>query len=230
MKRLGLIGGSGWPSTLEYYRLLNTYYGEKKGTAHSMDMVVRNLDFGIFQELIESGKKEAAVEMLVNGINDCKKAGADFFSFSANGLHRFLDEIMPQVDLPNVHIADATAKAVEQLGIHTVGLIGVRGTMEGDFYPSRLRERGIATLIPTEEDKELVDHIIFAELVQNKFTQESKTKYLEVMERLKTAGAQGIILGCTEIPLLIGQSDFSLPLIATTEVHCKAIVEFALQI
>lgn len=113
MKRLGLIGGSGWPSTLEYYRLLNTYYGEIKGSAHAMDMVVRNMDFEVFRELLGGGRRDAAVQMLVDGINDCEKAGADFFSFSANGLHRFLDEVEPRVNLPNVHIADAAAKAVQ---------------------------------------------------------------------------------------------------------------------
>jgi len=228
MKRLGLIGGSGWPSTLEYYRLLNTYFGDAKGTSHSMDMVVRNMDFEIFREMTESGRNEDAIQMLVDGINDCKKAGADFFAFSANGVHRFLSQIEPLVKLPNVHIADATAKAVHEAGLKTVGLLGVKGTMDSDFYPGRLKALGITTLIPSEEDKHLVDHIIFSELVQNKFTQASKSKYLEVMRRLKKSGAEGIILGCTEIPLLISQKDFELPLFATTEIHCRSIVEFAL--
>lgn len=193
MKRLGLIGGSGWPSTLEYYRLLNTLYGEVKGSSHSMDMVIRNLDFEVFREMVEGGRKEEAVQMLVDGINDCAKAGAEFFSFSANGLHRFLSDIEPLVKLPNAHIADATAKAVQKTGIKTVGLIGVKGTMDSDFYPKRLKTLGITMLTPSEEDKHLVDHIIFSELVKNQFTQASKIQYLKIMERLKLAGAQGII-------------------------------------
>lgn len=228
MKRLGLIGGSGWPSTLEYYRLLNTYYGEAMGSSHSMDMVIRNLDFEVFSRLTESGRQDDAVQMLIDGINDCTRAGAQFFSFSANGLHRFLKKIEPFVSLPNVHIADATAQAVQKTGIKTVGLLGVKATMEGEFYPNRLKTLGITTLVPSDEDKEVVDRIIFSELVHNKFTQASKSKYLDVMGRLRLAGAQGIILGCTEIPLLISQKDFDLPLFATTEIHCRSLVEFAL--
>lgn len=227
MKRLGLIGGSGWPSTLEYYRLLNTYYGEMRGQSHAMDMVIRSIDFEIFRELLEDGQRAKAIQMIVDGINDCERAGAQFFSFSANGLHRFLTEIEHSVSLPCVHIAVPTAKAVKQKNLKVVGLLGVRGTMEDDFYPNHLSAVGVRTLIPTDQDKESVDRIIFNELVQNKFTDESKKKYLEVMKRLKAAGAEGIILGCTEIPLLIDQADFELPLFATTEIHCRAILEYA---
>lgn len=228
MKRLGLIGGSGWPSTLEYYRLLNTYHGQRVGEDHAMDMVIRNLDFGVFSRLLNQGDKNSAVAMLVDGIRDCERAGAEFFSFSANGLHRFMDEVTAQVNLPYVHIADATAKAVSDSGIKQVGLLGVRATMEGEFYPSKLKHYGIQTLIPSESDRETVDQIIFTELVQNKFLPQSKNRYLEIMDTLKSNGAQGIILGCTEIPLLLSQEDFDLPLFATTEIHCKALVDYAL--
>lgn len=228
MKRLGLIGGSGWPSTLEYYRLLNTYHGQRVGEDHAMDMVIRNLDFGVFSRLLNQGDKNAAVTMLVDGIRDCGRAGAEFFSFSANGLHRFMDEVTAQVNLPYVHIADATAKAVSDSGMKQVGFLGVRATMEGEFYPSKLKHYGIQTLIPSDADRETVDQIIFAELVQNKFLPQSKNKYLEIMNTLKSNGAQGIILGCTEIPLLLSQEDFDLPLFATTEIHCKALVDYAL--
>ncbi|MGE0529085.1 MAG: aspartate/glutamate racemase family protein [Bdellovibrionales bacterium] len=228
IKRLGLIGGSGWPSTLEYYRLLNTYFGERRGGGHALDFVLRNLDFEVFRELLDQGQKPKAVRMLIEGALDCKKAGATFLAFSANGLHRFWPEMKEAVDLPLVHIAEATAQAVSSSGLKTVGLLGVRATMEASFYPEHLRELGIATLIPNDADKAQIDRIIFEELVRGTFTKASKVVYLQVMDRLVQRGAEGIILGCTEIPLLINQTDSVHPLFATTEIHCKAILKFAL--
>jgi aspartate racemase len=228
MKRLGMIGGSGWPSTLEYYRLLNTYYGEVRGPAHALDLVLRNLDFEIFRELLANGKRDQALAMLVQAAADCKNAGADFLIFTANGLHRFLDELGPALKLPLVHIADATAQVVAAKGLRKVGLLGVKATMEGTFYPDRLKKLGITTVVPDESDKETIDQIIFSELVAGKFTDKSKSIYLEIMGRLIEKGAEGVILGCTEIPLLIKNSDAEFPLFATTEIHCRAALKFAL--
>lgn len=227
MKRLGLIGGSGWPSTLEYYRLLNTYFGERHGSAHALDMVLRNLDFEIFRGHLNNGLCDDAVKMLVDGAHDCKKAGAQFLAFAANGLHRFLPEIEQAVGLPFVHIAKATAKSASQLNLNKVGLLGVRATMEGSFYPDALREYGMSVVVPIDDDKALIDQIIFSELVHGKFTQQSKEKYIAVMNRLADQGAEGVVLGCTEIPLLIQAQDFHLPLLTTTEIHCRAILDFA---
>jgi len=228
MRKLGLIGGSGWPSTLEYYRLLNTYFCQEHGSAQALDMILRNLNFGIFRELLVSGRRAEAINMLLEGAKDCKKAGADFLAFSANGLHRFLPEIEGEIGLPIVHIAEATALEISKTKLQKVGLLGVRGTMEGSFYPEYLHKLGIALEIPNEADKAMIDRIVFDELVHGRFTKESKDLYLKAMDRLVAQGAQGIILGCTEIPLLLNQSDFSRPLFATTEIHCRAIVDFAL--
>ena len=160
MKRLGMIGGSGWPSTLEYYRLLNTYYCEAKGPSRALDLVLRNLDFEIFRNLLSEGKRNQALQMLVQGAADCKKAGAEFLIFTANGLHSFLDEIERDLDLPVLHIADATAKAVYERAIKKVGLLGVKLTMEGNFYQNRLGAYGIETLVPNETDRETIHQII----------------------------------------------------------------------
>jgi aspartate racemase len=228
MKRLGMIGGSGWPSTLEYYRLLNTYYGEVRGPAHALDLVLRNLDFEIFRELLINGKRDRALAMLAQAASDCRNAGADFLIFTANGLHRFLDELSPSIDLPFVHIADATAEVVAAKGLKRVGLLGVKPTMEGTFYPDRLKKLAVTTIVPDDSDKEIVDRIIFSELVAGQFTDKSKSIYLDIMRKLIEAGAEGIILGCTEIPLLIRETDAEFPLFATTEIHCRAALKFAL--
>jgi aspartate racemase len=229
MKRLGMIGGGGWPSTLEYYRLLNTYYSEMKGPGHSLDLVLRNLDFVIFRELITNGQRDQALEMLVDGVNDCKNAGAEFVIFSSNALHGFLDELGSSISLPVIHIAEATAKVIADKGLRKAGLLGVKLTMEGKFYPDILGKYGIETLIPNESDRGVVEQIIFSELVNGKTSRASKEVYLEVMQRLVNEGAEGIILGCTEIPLLIKEEDTEYPQFSTTEIHCRAALQFALE-
>lgn len=230
MKRPGLIGGTGWPSTLEYYRLLNIYYGEATTPGHSLDLVLRSLDFEIFRQHMANDRKEAALKMLSDSIQDCEKAGADFLVFTANGLHRFLDELAPFIHLPIVHIADATAQEVADRGIKKVGLMGVRGTMESDFYQTRLQKHGVTTVIPDETDREVMEKIIFSELVQGKFTGKSKAIFIEIMKRLTQKGVEGIILGCTEIPLLVQDTDVDLILFPTTEIHCKAVLQMVLKI
>lgn len=229
MRKLGLIGGSGWPSTLEYYHLLNTYFCQESGSDHALDMILRNLNFALFRQLLASERRAEALKMLLEGALDCKRAGADFLAFSANGLHRFLPEIEDEIGLPIVHIAEATALEVSKMKLQKVGLLGVRATMEGNFYPEYLHKLGIALEVPNEDDKAMIHRIVFDELVHGKFTKQSKNLYLQAMDRLVAQGAQGIILGCTEIPLLLNQSDFRLPLFATTEIHCRAIINFARQ-
>lgn len=225
MKRIGLIGGFSWHSTLEYYRYLNRFSVEINGPDHGANLVLVNLNSATYRDHLQNNDENSVLALLADGIQDLRNARADFYLFCANGLHRFLPRINSPI--PNIHIADCTAHEVKRKNIKRVGLLGVYPTMTSPFYPERLQELGIETIIPDESDMREIDRIIFAELVHGQFKQESKKKYLQIMDRLKAKGAQGIILGCTEIPILIQPEDFDLPTFSTTEIHCRAAIEKA---
>ena len=226
-KTIGLIGGIGWASTLEYYRLLNEMLVARIGPAHSARILLVSIDQADFVAHASQPDSYAIEQFLVGEGQRLQGMGADFFLLCANGAHRFAPAVVPQIGLPFISIVEETAKRVQQSGAHKVGLLGVKQTMGGRFYHQALEQCGIATVTPDAADQEIVHDIIYKELVQNIFTDASREIFLGIIEKLRLQGVQGVILGCTEIPLLIRQGDVDLPLFNTTEIHCEAAVAFA---
>jgi aspartate racemase len=226
-KTIGLIGGIGWASTLEYYRLLNEMLVARIGPAHSARILLVSIDQADFVAHASQPDSHAIEQFLVGEGQRLQVMGADFFLLCANGAHRFAPAVVPQIGLPFISIVEETAKRVQQSGAHKVGLLGVKQTMGGRFYHQALEQCGIATVTPDAADQEIVHDIIYKELVQNIFTDASREIFLGIIEKLRLQGVQGVILGCTEIPLLIRQGDVDLPLFNTMEIHCEAAVAFA---
>ncbi|MGK5015556.1 aspartate/glutamate racemase family protein [Janthinobacterium sp. HLS12-2] len=226
-KTIGLIGGIGWASTLEYYRLLNEMLVARIGPAHSARILLVSIDQADFVAHASQPDSHAIEQFLVGEGQRLQGMGADFFLLCANGAHRFAPAVVPQIGLPFISIVEETAKRVQQSGAHKVGLLGVKQTMGGRFYHQALEKCGIATVTPDAADQEIIHDIIYKELVQNIFTDASREIFLGIIEKLRLQGVQGVILGCTEIPLLIRQVDVDLPLFNTTEIHCEAAVSFA---
>lgn len=228
MKKIGLIGGLSWISTMEYYRLINLGMRNRLGMKHSAEIIMMSMDQQTFDQYAKSGDEESAYQVLAQAAKDLKSLDVDFALLCANGVHRFFDRLSLEADLPMIHIADATALEIKKFEFQKVGLLGIRKTMEEDFYKNRLTRHGIETVVPDEEDRILIDRVIFSELVHGEYKEASRQAYLKVMRNLVEQGAQGIVLGCTEIPLLINKSHTKTPLFATTDIHCIAAVERAL--
>lgn len=228
-KTIGLIGGIGWASSAEYYRIINELTVQRMGLAHSARIVMSSLNQYDFTARAAQADGHAIETFLVEEGMRLKAAGADFFIWCANGAHRFAPVVLPRIDLPFISIVEETAKRVQASHIKTVGLLGVRQTMSGRFYHERLAASGIATLTPAPTQQDLIHDIIYTELIHNRISATSRTVFVRIIEDLVQAGADGVILGCTEIPLLIRPQDASVPLFNTTEIHCEAAVDFAFQ-
>jgi len=228
-KTIGLIGGIGWASTLEYYRLLNEMLVARIGPAHSARIMLVSIDQADFVAHAAQPDSQAIEQFLVAEGQRLQGMGADFFLLCANGAHRFVPAVVPRIGLPFISIVEETAKRVRQSGVRKVGLLGVKQTMAGSFYHQALDQCGIATVTPDADDQEILHDIIYKELVQNVFTDASRKIFLGIIEKMRRQGAQGVILGCTEIPLLIAQGDVDLPLFNTTAIHCEAAVAFAIE-
>ena len=229
MKKIGMIGGLSWVSTAEYYRRVNEIVAEKLGGAHSARIARESVERQDYVDAgIGRGDEGAAAAMILDAAKAVERAGADFIVITCNDVHRFVPELAPELAIPFLHIAEAAAAAVLDRGLETVGLLGVRKTVEGTFYPDILAAHGIATLVPDEPDRAYVHDTIYAELVKDVFTEATRQGYREVIGRLIGRGAQGCILGCTEIPLLLQPEEVDWPTFSTTELHCRAAVEMAL--
>ncbi len=229
MKKIGIIGGLSWVSTADYYKLLNEETQARLGGVFSPPLVIESVNRQQYVEaVIERGDEAAACRQILEAAQALERAGAAFIVISCNDVHRFVPEIEPEIGIPFLHIADATGAAIERMGLKTVGLLGVRKTMEGDFYPDILAKRGIQTLPPDEPDRSTVHDRIYDELVMNVFTDATRATYVRIIERLGERGAQGVVLGCTEIPLLLTPEQIPMPSFSTTELHCKAAIEKAL--
>ncbi len=226
-KTIGLLGGIGWASSAEYYRLLNQMAAQRMGDAHSARIVMLSLNQSDFTSLAAHDSPAAIEAFLVAQIARLQAAGADFFLLCANGAHRFAPAVMARAALPLLSIVEATAERVQAAGIGTVGLLGVRQTMAGTFYHASLAARGIAVLTPDAADQDTLHDIIYAELVQGRITARSRAIVAGLIAKLVAAGAQGVILGCTELPLLIAQDDASVPLFNTTLIHCEQAMAHA---
>ncbi|TAA42404.1 aspartate/glutamate racemase family protein [Pseudoxanthomonas winnipegensis] len=222
MKTIGLIGGMSWESTLPYYRLINQTVREARGGLHSAKVLLYSVDFHEIEVLQHAGDWDAAGAAMADAARRLQAGGADFIVLCTNTMHKVADAITHATPLPLLHIADATAQALLDAGIARVGLLGTRFTMEQDFYRKRLEARGLEVLVPPAPDRDDVHRIIYDELCQGVIDETSRATYRQVMARLVEAGAQGIILGCTEISLLVGQDDATVPLFDTTTLHARA--------
>jgi aspartate racemase len=230
MKTIGLIGGMSWESSIEYYRIINETAKEKLGGLHSAKSLMVTVDFAEIEKLQHEDRWDEAAQILVKCAQDLERGGADCIVLCTNTMHKLADQIIANVDIPFLHIADATAEKIVAAGMKKIGLLGTRFTMEHDFYKGRLIHNfGLDVLVPNEADRNVVHRVIYEELVQGKILDASRAEYKRIMESLIAQGAQGIILGCTEIELLVKQEDSRVPLFPTTQIHAVAAVEFALK-
>ena len=230
MKTIGMIGGMSWESSIEYYRIVNEAVKERLGDLHSAKSVMVSVDFAEIEKLQREGRWEQATRAMVAAARSVEAGGADFLIICTNTMHKMAEEVQQSIGIPLLHIADATAEVINARGLQRVGLLGTRFTMEEDFYRGRLVEKfHLGVLVPEAADREIVHRVIYDELVLGKIQPASKVEYLRIIAGLAEAGAEGIILGCTEIGLLISQADSRLPLFDTTRIHALAAVEFALR-
>ena len=229
MRTIGLLGGMSWESTQTYYRLINEAVRDRLGGLHSAQCVLYSVDFEPIEQLQSAGAWEAAGAILADAARRVESAGADFLVLCTNTMHKVAPLIEAAIEIPLLHLADATGAAVKSAGFQTVGLLGTRFTMGEDFYRGRLAERhGLEVLIPSEPERELIDRVIFDELCLGQCLDASRRQYLEIIDRLTRHGAEAVILGCTEISLLVKPTDTSVPLLDTTAIHAQKAVEWAL--
>ena len=228
MKTIGLIGGMSWESTVTYYKIINETVKERLGGFHSGKILLYSVDFAEIEECQAKGEWEKSAEILSEAAENLEKAGADFIVICTNTMHKVAGKIQENIKIPVIHIADATAHKLKQDGILKTALLGTKYTMTQDFYKEKLRENGIEVLIPEEKDIEIVNHVIYEELCLGKILDSSRKEYIRIIDWLKEKGAQGVILGCTEIGLLISQKDSPLPVYDTTEIHALSACEKAL--
>jgi aspartate racemase len=230
MRTIGLLGGMSAESSMEYERLMTQEVRRRLGPQHSASLVIRSYDFAEIEALQDAGDWAAAGRRLAQDARHLQDAGADLLVLCTNTMHRVSDEIEATIDIPFLHIADATGQAVRATGVRRVGLLGTRYTMEQDFYRGRLEARhGLDILVPDEPDRTLVHDVIYGELVRGVIREESRRAYLEVIGRLVDRGAEGIIAGCTEIEQLVGTDDVTIPYFPTTRIHALAAVDLALR-
>ncbi len=229
MKRIGLIGGMSWESSAEYYRLINELTRDRLGGLHSAECVLYSVDFAEIEQMQAQGRWDDAAARLVEAARALEAAGADFVVLCTNTMHKVADAVAAAVTVPLLHLADTTAAAVQAAGVERVGLLGTAFTMEQGFYRERLAAHGLDVLVPEAEDRALVHRVIYDELCLGVVSPGSRAGYQEVIARLVAQGAEGIVLGCTEIELLIGQEHVPVPVFPTTRLHAEAAVDLALR-
>lgn len=229
MKTIGLLGGMSWESTVPYYQIINEEVKRRLGGLHSAKIILYSVEFDEIEKCQSSGDWEKSAEILGHAAQGLEAAGADFLLICTNTMHKVAPQIASMVHVPIVHIADATGDVLQEERIGKVGLLGTKYTMTQDFYKQKLIDRGIEVVIPDEEDVEKINDIIFHELCVGKIEDRSRIFFQEVIARLQEKGAEGVILGCTEIGLLIKQADAPVPVFDTTWIHAKKAAEMALE-
>ena len=229
LKTIGLIGGMSWESTVPYYRQINETVKQHLGGLHSARVVLYSVDFHDIERLQHAGDWDAAGAVLADAARSLRAAGADFLVLCTNTMHKVAPAIEAAVDIPLFHIADPTAAEIKHAGLHKIGLLGTRFTMEQAFYKDRLRERhGLDVVVPEQHDRDIVHRIIYEELCLGRIVDSSRDEYRRIIAGLVAQGAQAIILGCTEISLLVAQRDAAVPLFDTTAIHARKAAEWAL--
>ena len=230
MKTIGLLGGMSWESTALYYSHINELVREKLGGLHSAKIAMVSVNFQEIEELQRSGEWDATGEILAKASQQIEAAGADFLLICTNTMHKVAPQIEAAINIPLLHIADATANRIKADGTKNIGLLGTCFTMEQDFYAGRLRnEHGLKVILPSKQDREIVHRVIYEELVVGVVRDSSRQEYLRVMNALRAQGAEGVIEGCTEIVMLVQQEHTDIPLFDTTAIHAEAAVEMALK-
>ena len=221
MKTIGLIGGMSWESTVTYYKIINETVKEKLGGLHSAKCILYSIDFQEIEECQANGNWEKSGEILGEAANNLEKAGADFIVICTNTMHKVINQIKEKISIPILHIAEMTAEKILEKGLKNIALLGTKYTMEQDFYKSKLIEKEINVIIPDKNDIEIINKVIYDELCLGIINSNSKKKFLEIVDKLRSKGAEGIILGCTEIGLLIKNEDTDVPLFDTAVIHAE---------
>jgi aspartate racemase len=228
MQTIGLIGGMSWHSTASYYRIINEVVAERLGGHASAPITMQSLDFAAVRQCQVAGDWAGAGDLLGRAAQACVAGGADVVAICTNLMHKVAPAVEAAVDVPLLHIADAVADVASARGWSQLGVLGARWVMEEPFYADRLARHGISTVVPSAPDRELVDRVIFDELTQGRILEPSRAGYVEVIEQLAAQGAEAVVLACTEIELLVSESDSPLPLICSADAHARALAEYAL--
>lgn len=228
MKKLGLVGGISWVSTIDYYRFINEGINEKLGGLNFAECIIYSLNFNDFQRNNTNNNWDATFELLLNACKSLEKSGAEAIVLCANTAHAVSDKLEKEIQLPIIHVATATANKINEQGLKKVGLLGTKFTMEMDFYFKKLAENNIEAIVPfLQEERDFIQDTLKEELGRGIIKEQTKRAYLSIIEKLIENGAEGIILGCTEIPMLISQEDVAVPVFDTTKIHSEAAVNFA---
>lgn len=229
MKTIGLIGGMSWESTVTYYKIINETVKKKLGGLHSAKCILYSVDFQEIEECQANGNWEKSGEILGEAACNLEKAGADFIVICTNTMHKVVNQIKEKISIPILHIAEMTAEKILEKGLKNIALLGTKYTMEQDFYKSKLIEKGINVIIPDKNDIEIINEVIYDELCLGTINSDSKKKFLEIVDKLRNKGAEGIILGCTEIGLLIKNEDTDVPLFDTAIIHAEQAAIYSIK-
>ena len=229
LKTIGLIGGMSWESTVTYYKIINEVIKEKLGGLHSAKCVLYSVNFQEIEECQANGNWEKSGEILGEAAYNLEKAGADFIVICTNTMHKVVNQIKEKISIPILHIAEMTAEKILEKGLKNIALLGTKYTMEQDFYKSKLIEKGINVIIPDKNDIEIINEVIYDELCLGTINSDSKKKFLEIVDKLRSKGAEGIILGCTEIGLLIKNEDTDVPLFDTAIIHAEQAAIYSIK-
>ena len=229
LKTIGLIGGMSWESTVTYYKIINETVKEKLGGLHSAKCILYSVDFQEIEECQANGNWEKSGEILGEAANNLEKAGADFIVICTNTMHKVINQIKGKISIPILHIAEMTAEKILEKGLKNIALLGTKYTMEQDFYKSKLIEKEINVIIPDKNDIEIINKVIYDELCLGTINSNSKKKFLEIVDKLRSKGAEGIILGCTEIGLLIKNEDTDVPLFDTAVIHAEEAAIYSIK-
>ncbi len=227
MKKIGLLGGMSWESSLDYYRIMNELVKSELGGSHSANCLLYSFDFHEIEKLQHKGKWEALTNLMVKEADNLKKAGAEFIVICTNTMHLMAPNIERETGLKVIHIADVTADEIIKRNVDKVLLLGTKFTMEAPFYKERLGNKGIEVVIPNEVDRQIIHDIIYSELIMGVIKKESKQSYIMIINKMIEEGIRGVVLGCTEIPMLLKQDDVSIEVFDTTEIHARAAVDYA---
>lgn len=228
MKVIGLIGGMSWESSSEYYRLINQETRKQLGGLNSAKILMYSVNHHEINELEHKDRWAELIEIMVESARRLEKGGADFILICCNAMHKIAEQIQSSIEVPLIHIADAAAEAVKRARLSNVGLLGAKAVMEEEFFKNNLVSADLKVLIPAENDREFINDVIFNQLAYGKIVEESRERTIKIVKRLKTAGSQGVILGCTELPMLIREEDSVLPLFDTLRLHAQRAVDLAL--
>ena len=229
LKTIGLIGGMSWESTVTYYKIINETVKEKLGGLHSAKCILYSVDFQEIEECQANGNWEKSGEILGEAAYNLEKAGVDFIVICTNTMHKVVNQIKEKISIPILHIAEMTAEKILEKGLKNIALLGTKYTMEQDFYKSKLIEKGINVIIPDKNDIEIINEVIYDELCLGTINSDSKKKFLEIVDKLRSKGAEGIILGCTEIGLLIKNEDTDVPLFDTAIIHAEQAAIYSIK-